>query len=52
MKADDIQNLANHFVNTSQANIVPKEKALQPQIAGMRIYDEPVMGMLRRATLL
>ncbi len=44
MKAEDIQKLANHFINTSQANIVPKEKALQPQIAGMRIYDEPVIG--------
>ena len=44
MIAQQLQTIAEEFTRTSPANIVPEGKALRPNIAGMRIYEEPIFG--------
>jgi len=43
MKQEDLEKIAAGFIG-SGANTVPSAKALEPRIAGMRIYDEPLFG--------
>ena len=43
MKQEDLEKTAAAFI-ASEANAVPPGKALEPRIAGMRIYDEPLFG--------
>jgi epoxyqueuosine reductase QueG len=43
MKQEDLEKVAADFL-ASAANIVPPEKARDPRVAGMRIYDEPLLG--------
>lgn len=44
MTADRLQALVSDFLHTSPANLVPAEKALAPDCAGLRIYDTPLLG--------
>ena len=44
MNRRDIENLALEFTENSPLNIIPAEKALEPHIAGMRIFDPPIFG--------
>jgi epoxyqueuosine reductase QueG len=44
MKKHDFENLLRDFVNSAPLNYVAKEIALKPELAGMRIFDEPIFG--------
>lgn len=44
MTVQQLQAIAEEFVRISPVNTVPEEKALRPRIAGMRIYEEPILG--------
>lgn len=44
MTADMIKALADAFVEASLMNKVAREKAFRPELAGMRIYDAPLIG--------
>jgi len=45
MNKSELIKAANLFVEESPLNYVPKEIALLPEIAGMRIYDTPLLGI-------
>lgn len=44
MKTEQICQIAHDFTLTSPLNIVTQTAALQPHIAGMRIFEEPIVG--------
>jgi epoxyqueuosine reductase QueG len=44
MNIETIIRYANDFVNNSVYNTVPQSTALKPDISGMRIFDEPIIG--------
>jgi epoxyqueuosine reductase QueG len=38
------ETVLKNFINTAPGNFVQKEIALRPELAGMRIFDEPIFG--------
>ena len=44
MQRPDFENLLCGFVNSDSGNRVAKAIALKPELAGMRIFDEPLIG--------
>ena len=44
MDKEGLKKLLKEFFDNSAGNFVDKEKALSPELAGMRIFDEPLIG--------
>ena len=44
MEKSNFEKALKEFVESSSDNFVKKEEALRPELAGMRIFDEPVIG--------
>lgn len=44
MEKHDFENLLRGLVNSDSGNLVAEKTALTPELAGMRIFDEPVFG--------
>jgi len=47
MTADELEAAAREFTLNSPDNRVPADKAHRPRIAGMQIFDEPILGYAR-----
>jgi len=45
MFVTDIVNLLTEWLDGAPENRVPAEKALKPEFAGLRIYDDPLVGV-------
>lgn len=45
MIAENIQGLLAGWLSSAAENFVPEGKALEPELAGMRIFDEPLIGV-------
>ncbi|MDR1586983.1 MAG: 4Fe-4S binding protein [Treponema sp.] len=44
MEKAGFEKLVTDYINTAPGNFVPAEIALRPELAGMRIFEEPVFG--------
>ena len=44
MDKEKLLELLTDFVNSSAGNRVSEEDAIYPRLAGMQIYDAPIMG--------
>lgn len=40
----DLQAIADHFLKASCANMIPPEKALLKELAGIRLFSDPLIG--------
>lgn len=47
MNRDDVLRLATEFVATSEENRVRADVALRPDLAGLRMYEAPIIGVAR-----
>lgn len=45
MKKEELLHLATRFVQTDKSNTISSQQALAPQLAGRRMYDEPLMAV-------
>jgi epoxyqueuosine reductase QueG len=45
MNANKIEEMLSEHLKTSEGNYVPEDKALSPGIEGMRIFDDPIVGV-------
>jgi epoxyqueuosine reductase QueG len=45
MNAEKIEKVLAEYLETAAGNYVPADKALEPGLAGMRIFDDPVVGI-------
>ncbi|MDR0852727.1 MAG: 4Fe-4S binding protein [Clostridiales Family XIII bacterium] len=44
MEKDEIQKLARAYITVSAYNFISKDAALRPELAGMRVLDEPIFA--------
>ncbi|MDR1042656.1 MAG: 4Fe-4S binding protein [Clostridiales Family XIII bacterium] len=45
MNAEKIENVLAEYLETTAGNYVPPDKALEPGLSGMRIFDDPIVGV-------
>ncbi|MDR3077653.1 MAG: epoxyqueuosine reductase [Planctomycetota bacterium] len=45
MLKDDLNRLATSFAETDSANLVSAAAALRPELAGLRLFDAPLLGL-------